>query len=191
MEIYWQPTAEERRLAFIRDNFKDSIVEDTGTEGAFRIDGEIVWIPDPKRGLSFTQELIAELSGAGMSPTKIARMFNYTSPGTPMHYKYTLRDPRLKARKEKARAEILREAKEKLHGSVLTAADNVVDAVNKGDYKASLFVLGTQGITDKPQPQHTTNNLRMDFGSWLSEAANTKQMHEIPQQAIEAEVEEN
>lgn len=176
----------EAKLRYLKEVYGDEAdIEFDDKTGLAKINGESIYLTSPTRRLSLRHELVADLASIGMRPASIKREL---APGTNAansgHYGRLLRDPRIRARATAGTEEVIAAAKAKLQSSVVTAAENIHNAVCAGDLKQSQYVLATQGITEKKETNSNVN-VNMDFGSWLSSVSNTKEMHEIPAATIE------
>jgi hypothetical protein len=178
--------SEEAKRAMLEELYGNdgSEVSFDGKTGLAKIDGELAYITDPQKKLSMRHELIADLAATGMTPADIGRQLGKgNSPAANAHYSRLLRDPRIRERARAETRDVLTEAKEKLKSSVVKAATNIHAAVMSGDVKMSQYVLATQGLGEKRET--TTNiNANLDFGSWLSQATDTKNLHAIPAEDV-------
>ena len=137
--------------------------------GLGKINGESAYILDPSKELSFRHMLVAELGSLGYKGSDIAKMLK-TNPekSDGGHYARLLRDPKILTQTKEKLADNTKAAKEILRESLTTAAQNVAAAVDRGDLKQSQYVLGTQGISARPQNNNTTN-INVGFGEWLKQ----------------------
>jgi len=179
--------ATAKRIDMLKEIYPDDTIEriENSTVHA-RVNGRRAYITNPTTQLSVRHELVADLAATGMKPVDIARTLKKdpTTLSGSGHYNMLLRDPRIRQAVKDKVGDALNVAKDNLRNSVIRASENVTNAVNSGDLKMSQYVLGTQGLTEKPK-ETTQANVTLDFGSWLSSVSNTKDMHEIPAQSAE------
>jgi len=151
---------------------------------------------DPTKPLKLKQILMADLHAMGANGTELHKMFGKPSFSKAAlqagkHYNgggyalKVLRDPRMKGRELETKIDILAQAKELMKSASLKAAENIVEKVAEGDYRASCYLL--ESVMPKAPTVGTINNIGpVDFGSFLAMAAQSKtSMHEISNQPID------
>lgn len=145
---------------------------------------------DPTKPLKLKQVLMADLSAMGASCKDLHQMFgkpSFSKTALAQGNKSTgngyalkvLRDPRVKGREIETKIDILAQAKELMKSASLKAAENIVEKVAAGDYRASCYLL--ESVMPKAPTVGTINNIGpVDFGAFLAAAAQSKtSMHEI------------
>jgi len=177
------------KLEMLQELYAEDLEQFNSKTGLAKINGQYAYILDPKRELTMRHELVAALASAGMKPADIARQLKTNPEKTDSgHYSRLLRDPRIRALARGKAADVLEVAQAKLRNAVVQSAENIASAVKAGDLKMSQYVLGTQGVTDKPVAA-SNGNVTINFGDWLSSYENTKDIHTIPAEAEVVEIE--
>lgn len=131
-----------------------------------------VYLMRPDRELTFRHELMTELASTGMHITGIKRLLTkrqHTADGG--YYNKLLKNPRLQAKVQEKMADATAEARGILKRSVVTAANNVKEAVDNKDLGMSKYVLDNYVVEKKPSGVQQVN---FNFGKWLSGAVDTK-----------------
>jgi hypothetical protein len=131
------------------------------------------YISDPNQPLSKRNKTIADMLAVGYKKIDIARQLGLSSQLITI----VSRDPRVMQRIEDSQLSMAEQAKNLLNESVLTAATNVVNAVEGGDLKESHFVLSHAGIVEQKSQPNAGANINLNFGDWLSSGSNTKEIH--------------
>ena len=140
--------------------------------------------------MTIRQQIVADLvTSGGMKTTEAVRLLNNKEAGEPVgsHYHQVLKNVDVSAYVEGRLAEIADRARTKLKNAVETAADNVVKAVNDGDYTASVKVLTGVGVLVNKSEKDIQVNV--SFGSWLAAEQQDKTIQSFDQspKAIEHE----
>lgn len=179
----------DAKKKFLAEVYGDSAdIEFDDHTGQVKVNGESIYLTSPTRRLSMRHELVADLAATGLKPSQIGRQLatsdNPTGPVS-NHYARLLRDPRIRARSQSQVQDVLAVAQQTLKDSVALAAQNIQTAVQRGDVGVSKYVLATQGIIEKKDNPASSGNIHVDFGSWLSNVSNTKEIHEIPSKTID------
>ena len=170
-----RPSREETRKArekLLRDHGEEDV--EVGHEGLIKTSHGYSYISNPHKPLSEKNRMIADLLAVGMKPRAIASQFDMGAHTVRLIGK----DPRVRQIIRETQKSMTEQAKDLLNESVMTAATNVVSAVDRGDLKESHFVLGQAGITDRqPSQPNAGANINLNFADWLSKGTDTKEIH--------------
>jgi len=150
---------------------------------------------DPGKPLKAKDIFKADLAGIGLTGKEIFQMFDKRKVKHDIKYgpgyagggyaHKIMRDPRMAARKLETKLSIIEEAKKVLSTAAVKAAENIVEKVNEGDYRASTYLL--ENLMPKASSVQMINNVNaVDFGAFLCSAAQSKtSMHDITNTPID------
>ncbi len=113
-------------------------------------------------------EIAAELYAIGMRQNEIEMLLkrNKDNPSSG-YYSRILKNPMVMARREEYAKEIAEQAKNRLTGVVVKAAENIAAAVEGGHLPSSLQVLKAADVINPVQK--TQKEIKVSFGTWLEE----------------------
>jgi len=153
-----------------------------------------VYMMRPNSDVTMRHKLIADLHSVGLTVREASSTVTGCKPTSAGYYGKVLKNPKIQARMEETLKDTVGRAKEILMSTVVKAAENVKEAVDKGDYKASKDVLLSTNLMNNGT-SNVNSEVKVSFGQWLAaQATKTIDAVEVPQieapKAVEAEYEE-